>query len=225
MQPLTRLIGAIRAHYHNDPDLLRTVINSASWFEASLAMTLARDAICEKHLTYAANIRESIRELPRCPLTMPTDFETLAGIWALERAGHGWERECEDPDGCYTIVLLGEGNHCYDIVVRADGLTHMWMPFHEGDYVNPVIIDLLFERVTLLPVIVELVAAMGLAFSPLFYLSLDDWHQEYAETMYGEVADIFGEPLKGLGSTPASALAAVSVAPVARAKSAVIWTG
>ncbi len=193
MRTIPRLVDEIRSYYAADPDLLRIVINATSWVEASLAIGLLGEKVPEKSLVTGANIREAIKELPRCPIAMAVDFETLARVADLTRVGSGWEREYADPAGDYTIVLLGEGNHCYDLVVRAEGRTYMWMPRDcDEDFLNPDIIDLVLQRSTLLKNVIDLVGEMGLAFSPIFYLSLDDWRAEYAETLFGEVVDVFG---------------------------------
>ena len=193
MRATSRLIAEFRQHYETDPDLTRIALNSTSWAEASLAIELLGEGVPARALVTAANIREAIKELPRCPLPMPVDFETLARVWDLTREDNSWERALDDPDGGYTVVLLGEGNYCYDIVVRTAERTLMWMPRDaEEDYLNPDIIDLLMERTTLLESVIDLAETMGLVFSPLFYLSLEDWRQEYATTIFGEVVAAFG---------------------------------
>ncbi len=193
MRTIPRLVDEIRSYYSSDPDLMRIVFNATSWVEASLAVGLLGEKVPEKSLVTGANIREAIKELPRCPISMAVDFATLARVSALTRLGSGWERDYEDPAGDYTIVLLGEGNYCYDIVIRSEGATCMWMPCDCGeDFLNPDIVDLAMERTTLLNNVIELVGDMGLSFSPVFYLSLDDWRAEYAETFFGEVVDAFG---------------------------------
>ena len=193
MRTVSRLVDEIRSYFGDDPDLMRIVVNAVSWVEASLAIGLLGEKVPERSLVTGANIREALKELPRCPITMAVDFETLARIAGLDRVGSGWEREYQDPAGDYTLVLLGEGNYCYDIVVRSEGRTLMWMPHDSAeDYLNPDIVDLVMERTTLLKNVIELVGEMGMPFSPIFYLSLDDWRAEYAETVFGEICDVFG---------------------------------
>jgi len=169
-------------------------MNSTSLVEATLAMELLSETVPERALITAANIREAIKELPRCPLAMAVDFDTLSRVWDLERVGMGWERRFDDSDAEFTIVLLGEGNFCYDIVVRLSGRTMMWMPRSpEEDFINPDLVDLVMEHRGLLRTVIDLVGAMGLPFSPAFYLSLEDWQQEYAETTFNEVVQLFGD--------------------------------
>lgn len=193
MRATSRLIAEFRDHYEADPDLVRIALNSTSWAEASLAVELLGEEVPERALVTAANIREAIKELPRCPLPMALEFETLARVWDLRREDNSWERTFDDADGEYTIVLLGEGNFCYDIVVRTAERTLMWMPRDtEEDFLHPDIVDLLWERSTLLDNVIDLAKTMGLVFSPLFYVSLQDWRHEYATAIFGEIVEAFG---------------------------------
>lgn len=193
MEPLQPLIESTRTHYAADRDLHRVVLNATSWVEANLAVEVLAESVSERMLVKFANIREAIKELPRCPIRMAIDFEGLSRVWDMERAGSAWSREFVDETGAFSVLVLGEGNYCYDIVVREGGRTLMWMPFNsEDDFLNPEIVDLLVERPVLLGTVVDLMQAMGLAFYPSFYLSLEDWRQEYAQTMFDEVIDLFG---------------------------------
>lgn len=186
------LLEDIRPHYPADPDLVRVVLNSTSWVEASLAVELLAETVPEKALVTAANIREAVKELPRCPMRMAMDFEQLARVADLERDGMGWSRIYEDSEGDYIVELLGDGNYCYDIVVHTDEEMLMWMPpSSEEDFLNPAIVDLVMTRPTVLRNVIDLLAAMGQTFYPLFYLSIEDWRQEYAETIFAEVVRVF----------------------------------
>jgi len=181
-----------RGHYAEDPDLHRVVLNATSWVEANLAVELLSESVPEKALVNAANIREAIKELPRCPMPMAIDFEGLARVWGMERLGSAWHRAFDDGDAAFSVLLLGEGNYCYDIVIRTRGRTIMWMPRNsEDDFLNPDIVDLIMERPAVLATVIDLLQAMGMAFYPTFYLSLEDWRQEYVQTMFDEVVDIF----------------------------------
>lgn len=187
------MLEDIRPHYPADPDLVRVLLNSTSWVEASLAVELLAETVPERALVTATNIREAIKELPRCPMRMATDFERLSRVVGLERDGMGWSRIYEDTEGDYIVELLGDGNYCYDIVIHTDDDTLMWMPrSHQEDYLNPDVIDLIMLRPTVLRNVVELLDAMGQTFSPIFYLSIEDWRQEYAETIFAEVVQVFG---------------------------------
>lgn len=194
MRAVEPLLVDARSHYETDRDLHRVVLNATSWVEANLAADLLAESIPEKALVTVANIREAIKELPRCPMPMSLDFEGLAAVWGLVREGSAWTRSFEDPAGSYAILLLGDGNYCYDIVVRTETQTLMWMPRNrDDDFLNPDVIDLMMERPTLLRNVIELLQAMGLPFYPSFYLSLEDWRQEYAQTMFEECVGLFSK--------------------------------
>lgn len=175
-----------------DVSLLRVILNSTSWVEANLAIQLLSKTIPEKTLVAAANLRETIKDLPRHPISMAVDFEMLSRVWELESAGGSFRRKIEEAAGDYEVILLGDGNLCYDIAVKTEERTLMWMPNQpEADFLNPDVVDLLLERGTLLPSIVDLVTAMGLPVNPIFYLSLEDWHQEYAQAIFTEIEELF----------------------------------
>jgi hypothetical protein len=192
MRAVEPMLTEIRSDYRNDPDLTRAVLNATSWFEASLAVGVLSDAMPARTLVKFANLREAIKELPRCPLPMRTDFEGLARTWSLERDGMAWTRRFDHSAGEYSIALLGEGNYVYDIVIRIDGRTLMLMPDNAAeDFINPDAIDLMMERPDIFSSVVDLTQAMGLPFYPMFYMSLEDWQHEYATAVFTEVISDF----------------------------------
>lgn len=194
MRGLEPLVEQARQHYEFDRDLNKIVINSVSWVEANLAVELLSESVPSKTLVTTANVREAIKELPRCPMAIPMDLKGLAWAWGMERDGTSWARSFEDAHGEYQVLLLGEGNFLYDIVVRVGGKTIMWMPHDSNEeFLNPEIIDLIMERPAVLNTFIDLVQAMGLPFYPSFYMSLEDWRQEYAQAAFEEVMDVFGQ--------------------------------
>jgi len=64
-------------------------------------------------------------------------------------------------------------------------------PDRAQDFVNPEVLDLMVERPDILGSVVDLTIAMGLAFYPMFYMSLEDWRQEYAAAVFGEIIEDF----------------------------------
>jgi hypothetical protein len=192
MRPVEPILSSVRPHFEADPDLTRILINATSWLEASLALGVLSDQLPERALVTCANVREIVKELPCCPMPMSLDFESLARVWELERDEHAWVRRFEDVAGDYSIALLGDGNLLYDIVLRIDGRSLMLMPPDRSqDFVNPEVIDLVVERPTILASVVDLTVAMGLPFYPMFYMSLEDWRQEYATAVFSEIVDGF----------------------------------
>ncbi len=214
MHPVEPMLERVRTCIGADPDLVRVLLNATSWVEANLAAELLTKSVSEKELVTLANVREVVKELPRCPVSMGVDFERLARIWELEREDSAWVRSFNDSVGSFSIVLLGDGNCCYDIVVRVDERTLMWMPRNrDDDFLNPEIVDLALERPAILGAVIELVEAMGLTFYPLFYMSLEDWRQEYACDVFDEVLQGFGAEIAADLARPASPAASIG-APV-----------
>ena len=173
-------------------DMLRVMLNSTSNVEANLALQILLGHIPKKSLVTAANLREAIKELPRCPIPMAFDFDTLAGVWDLTPLGNSWKRTFKDPLGDYEIVLMGKVNYCYDIAILTEDGTALWSANDpKNDFINTPAIDLVMSRDTLLKTVVDLVQTMGLPFSPTFYLSLEDWHLEHAESIFAELENAF----------------------------------
>ncbi len=192
MRALEPMLCEIRSDYRADPDLSRVVLNSTSWFEACLAVGVLSETMPAQTLVALANLREAIKELPRCPLPMRTDFDRLARTWSLEHEGMAWTRRFEHPAGEYSITLLGEGNFVYDIVIGVDGSSIMLMANNAAeDYIHPDAVDLMIERPEILVTVIDLAQAMGLPFYPMFYMSLEDWQCEYATTVFTEVVSGF----------------------------------
>lgn len=192
MRPVEPMLAGVRTDYQTDPTTARVVLNATSWFEVSLAVGVLTDRIPVRSIVALANVREAIKELPRCPLPMPIDFESLARTWNLEREDMAWSRRFDDSAGDYSIALLGEGNFVYDIVIRTDGRTLMLMPEDSSeDFLNPEVVDLMVERPDILGSVIDLTEAMGLPFYPMFYMSLEDWQQEYATVVFDEVLSDF----------------------------------
>lgn len=192
MRPVQSMLVGIQSHYEADPDLTRVVLNATSWFEASLALGVLGESVPARELVTCANIREVIKELPRCPLAMGVDIESLAGMWSLEREGMSWTRWFGEGDDAYGISLLGEGNYLYDIVIHSgEGTLMMMPPDRTCDFVNPGFLDLAMRRPGILASIVDLTTAMGMPFYPMFYMSLEDWQREYAATVFEEVLQDF----------------------------------
>lgn len=192
MHPVEQLLHTVRSHHTADPDLTRVVINAVSWVEANLAVELLAESCPSRALVTATNLREIVKEMPTLPMAMAVDFETLARVWELEREESAWVRTFDGAGEGFSVVLLGEGNYCYDIAVRVDGHALMLMPHdRDGDFLNPDIVDLMVDRPAVLARMVELLEAMGLPFYPMFYMSVEDWRQEYAQVIFAEVIEQF----------------------------------
>jgi hypothetical protein len=95
------------------------------------------------------------------------------------------------PDGIELIVTTA-GNLVLDIIIKDRGSKFFWNPMPvTDDYVNGDVLDLLITSEYLLDSAIGLAAAMGMVFNPTFYLSLEDWHLEYASDVFAGMRDLF----------------------------------
>lgn len=176
----------------DDGDLLRIVLNAASVGEAHLAIGILAERVEHRTLVSALNVREILRELPASPFAMRMDTMTLARTADLMIESGSLRRIVADTDGGYEVVLLAEGNLCFEILVVADGESVFVRPTDEGEYmVHPEALELILSRSTMLDQITSLVKAMGIVFNPTFYLSLEDWTREYAGAALADLIDLF----------------------------------
>jgi hypothetical protein len=175
-----------------DGVVLRTAINATSATEAGFAVGLLREALPARTLVGALNLREILRELPESPFMMCVDFETLARVAALKRRGQSWVKRLGRGKGAPEIELLGQGNLCYDIVVRVGSETSLLKPGPvNGEYVPSGALDLLLANEDLLREVIELATNMGVVHNPRFYLSVEDWQMEHAAEALAGINDLF----------------------------------
>lgn len=186
----TQSLARIRQHYNADTKyLFRILLNATSVVEANIALDLLLKYVPERDLTVAVNLREAIKALPVSPFPMPVDEQTLMRVAGMEK--HLAVLRKALPDG-YDLVITTAGNLVLDLIVMHDGNKIFWTPVPvKGDFITPELIDHIITSDHLFPEVVQLVQAMGLVFNPTLYLSLEDWHLEYAaETMEG-LGDLF----------------------------------
>ena len=90
------------------------------------------------------------------------------------------------------IEVLGQGNLCYDVVVRVGKHTSLLKPGPiKGDYVKPAALELLLENEDLLREVVDLTQDMGVVHNPRFYMTIEDWQMEHAAESMAGLADLF----------------------------------
>jgi hypothetical protein len=175
--------------------LLRVVLNSTSFAEAHLALCALKDSVPEKALVAAVNVREMLRELPACPFRMGVELETLLRVTNFRREKNTYRRSHEDSEGSFELIIVAEGNYCWDILISMDGENTFWAAPDRGeDLVNPQAIDLIVARKALLGEVVSLIRHMDMPFAPTFYLSIDDWNLEYMESVVEDVCAFLDEP-------------------------------
>lgn len=175
-----------------DGDLLRVVINAATVGEAHLAVGILADRVEHRTLVSALNVREILRELPASPFAMRVDTMTLARTADLMIERGSLRRIVADTDGGYEVVVLAEGNLCFELLIVAGGESVFVRPTAEGEYIiHPEALELLLTRTSMLDEVTTLVKAMGMEFNPTFYLSLEDWTREHAEAALSDLSELF----------------------------------
>lgn len=186
----TQTLARVRQHYTPDTKYLyRILLNATSVVEANIALDLLLKHVPEKDLTVAVNMREAIKALPASPFPMAVDEQTLMRVAGMEKHLAVFKKTL--PDG-YDLVITTAGNLVLDLIVMHGGHKFFWTPVPvKGDFVTPALMDHIIASDHLLAGVIDLVQAMGLVFNPTLYLSLEDWHLEYAaETMAG-LGDLF----------------------------------
>lgn len=190
MLTATSGLTTLRPHLAGETrDLMRILLNATSAAEANLALEVLKETLPEKTLVAACNMREVLGSLPSSPFPMHVDEETLCRVAGLDRRIAAMGRTL--PDGL-EIVVTTAGNLVLDIIIRRYTEKYFWnsVPVTD-DFVNPDVLDLLFESDYLLAAAIDLATAMGVVFNPKFYLSLEDWHLEYASDVFEGLGDLF----------------------------------
>ncbi len=186
----TQRLHAIREHYTPDTQyLFRILANSTSVVEANIALDLLLKTVPERALVTTINLREVLKALPASPFTMAIDEQTLIRVAELEKSLAVLKKST--PDG-FDIVLTTAGNLVLDLIVRQGETKYFWTPMPvTTDYVHPGLVEHLITSDHLLAMVVDLIQAMGIVFSPTLYLSLEDWHMDHAAEAMSDLHDLF----------------------------------
>ncbi|MDR3686414.1 MAG: hypothetical protein P4L93_05625 [Coriobacteriia bacterium] len=183
-------LGQLRSfHTSETRELFHVLLNATSAAEANLALEVLRGLVPEKPLVTACNLREVLRSLPCSPFQMAVDTETLMKTAGLTRDIAVLGKEL--PDGVEVCVTTA-GNLVLDLIVKAGGEKHYWTPIPAThDFVNPAVVDLVITSSYLLDALMDLIRAMGVVFNPKFYLSIEDFHMEYAAEAIMDLDELF----------------------------------
>lgn len=169
--------------------MLRILLNSTSVAEANIALDVLSNTVPETTLVAACNMREVIRALPASPFPMAVDEATLCRSAGMERHMASMGKTLDDG---IELIITTAGNLVLDIILKDRGAKFFWNPVPvTDDYVNGDVLDLLMTSDHLLPAVIELAEGMGMVFNPKFYLSLEDWHLEYASDVFAGMKDLF----------------------------------
>jgi len=170
-------------------ELFGVLLNATSAAEANLSLEVLGDLVPQKALVSACNVREILRELPASPFSMRTDETTLMRTAGLTKDIAALTKRL--PDGVELAVTTA-GNLVLDVIVKSEGVKHYWSPIPiVYEFVNPGIIDLVVSSEYLLDAVLDLAKSMGLVCNPKFYLSMEDFHLEYAAESIADLGLLF----------------------------------
>lgn len=183
-------LASIRPYYRRETrELMRVLLNATSATEANLALSVLSETMPEKALVTACNLREVIAALPASPFPMRVDEETLCRAAGLERHIAAMSRTLDDG---LELVVTTAGNLVLDIIVKRGDEKHFWNPVPvTDDFVTTGALDLAVSSDVLLDAVIDLATCMGVVLNPKFYVSLEDWHFEYAADVIEGLGDIF----------------------------------
>ncbi|HEY5540569.1 MAG TPA: hypothetical protein VIL41_03840 [Coriobacteriia bacterium] len=190
MLTVTTGLSQLRPFYTPETrELFNVLLNAASAAEANLALEVLRSLVPEKPLVTACNLREVLRTLPPSPFQMAVDEVTLVRTARLERNVAVLGKLL--PDGIEVCVTTA-GNLVLDLIVRAEGERHYWTSIPAShEFVNPAVVELAITSGYLIDEIISLIKCMGVVFNPKFYLSLEDFHMEYAAAAITDLHALF----------------------------------
>jgi hypothetical protein len=186
----THRLGLLRQHYTPDTRyLFRILLNATSVVEANIALDLLLKTVPERPLVAAVSLREVLKALPTPPFPMAVDEQTLVGAAGLEKRLAVLLKRTPDD---YDVIVTTAGNLVLDLIIKEGDTKHFWTPMPvTSDYVAPALVDPLITSDHLLDSVVELIVAMGIVFNPTLYLSLDDWHLDYASETMEDLGNLF----------------------------------
>ena len=164
-----------------DPDLVASVLSSASDAEASVAFSLLRYSMSDRELLQIANLREVLRLLPTRPFRTGESLELLERAGSYEYTGHSYRRAFDSAGGgVFGVEFAGEGHSCRAIVIHTP---HGRFPLAETDEatVNESLLPLLVRHGILLDAILEALELLGCPLAPTIYVTPDDFLAEHCD--------------------------------------------
>ncbi len=172
-----------------EPELLSSILSTASPIEVNLALDVLRDITPERTLVSAVNLREVLLSIPRFPCSMAVDELTLARVAGLQKDRLAWTKPLKPG---LSISVTTAGNFCFDVIVQDGDEAVFVAPLSaETDAVNPRLVSAIMHHEELLAALVELVIDMGLEFAPQPYMSLADWGLDHAQAVMDDLSALF----------------------------------
>lgn len=169
----------IRPHYDEDTRyLFQVLLTATSIVEANIALDLLTKSVPDKALVAAVNLREAIKSIPATPFRMAVDEQTFMRVGGMVKDLASLTSTT--PDG-YSVVVTTAGNLVLDLIIKYEGEKYFWTPIpRTEDLVEPELVMHLIDSEHLFKGVVDVIKSMGVVFNPTLYLSIDDWHLEYA---------------------------------------------
>lgn len=190
MLTTVQTLRSIRPNYTPDTEyLFQVLLDATSVVEANIALDLLVKSVPERPLVTAVNLREVLKSLPASPFAMAVDERTLLRVTGMQKDLAAYRITTPDD---YDVIVTTAGNLVLDLIVKHTGEKFFWTPVpRTDDFINPKLVGHLVQSDFLLTQVIDVIKAMGVVFNPTLYLSLEDWHLEYArETMEG-LGDLF----------------------------------
>lgn len=179
-----RSITALNA----DPELVAALLSAVSGADAAVSFSLLRGTIPDDEIIMLANIREVLFELPEAPFRVGEDLDMLARAGDYEDTGHSYRRVFESSIGVFGLEFMGRGRQCDGIFVHTPA--HRMHLAPAGQYrLDPEMIALFVRHRIVLDALLEALELLGLALSPMIYVTVDDFLAENGAAAASEAFD------------------------------------
>ena len=183
-------MAQLRTHYQGEErELFRVLLNATSPAEANLALKLLSDNVPEKILVSACNAREVLRALPKTPFILEGAQLDPGGADGFTRSLGALRQAISDE---VDLVLTTAGDLVLDVILACGDSLCFWTPEPGAeDFISVCALDTVVRVEGVLDAMVRVAALSDAAFSPKFYLSLDDWRLDHAADAFKSLGDLF----------------------------------
>jgi len=182
---------ALLAASEADHDLIAEFLSARSEMNAELAFGMLGAVLTSSELLALANLRELVQDLPQTPVHTGAEIAMLGRALGYDYTGYSYRlRFDREPSHVFGMEMVGQGNTLELIVLHTFGSRY---PLHgTDDYaVDPDLVGVFLEHPMMLDRLLEAFDVLGLAMSPLFYLSPEDFRMENAGAAASNLSDQF----------------------------------
>jgi hypothetical protein len=188
MPDTRRAMRAITAS-NADQELVAALLSAVSDADTVVSFSLLRGTIPDDDLIMLVNLREVLFELPEPPFRTGEDLALLAVGDTYEDTGRSYRRLFESGHGVFGIEFVGRGKQCEGIFIHTPACRMRLEP--SGDYrLDSEMITLFVHHRIALDALLEALALLGIALSPAFYVTPEDFLAEHGAAA---AAETFGE--------------------------------